>query len=68
VDDAQDIDGLAGNTEDGAVGAMEQMAVGGGELLVFRDQRAALGKLSKRFLQLQESLILILQKASKPTP
>jgi len=48
VDDAQDVDGLAGYTEDGAVGAMKQMAIGGAELLVFRNQRAALWQLLKR--------------------
>lgn len=35
MDDAKDINGFSGNTEDGAVGAMKQMAIGGAELLVF---------------------------------
>ena len=48
MDDAQDIDCLAVYATDGAVGAMQQMAIGGAELLVFRDQRAALRKLLKR--------------------
>lgn len=48
MDDAQDIDGLAGYTEDGAVGAMKQMAIRGAELFVFRDQRAALRELLQR--------------------
>ena len=48
MDDAQDINCIPGNTEYGSVGAIQKMAIGGAELLVFRDQRTALGKLLKR--------------------